>query len=488
MTAARRPALATAALLAAALLPALLAFAARPAAAADPIYLGLLRDGTAAYDRKDFVRAAHDLRLACFGLLDEPAPLGDCLVRLAVAQGAAGDADGFLATFGRLAEVEERFAVYGKLALPPEIKDAFEERAAAAVPPSTLAAVPTFAPWAARRAEARWSALPPRERRRELAARLAKEPRDPVANRLLAELDFAEGKTKDAVARAEQAAALAPRDANALCLRGLTRAWARRCKEAVPDLGPCPRSLRETRYATALLGCWVDLGEWREAQGVVDALPSDLKGDRQIAALVARVMLHPAEGASAATAPGGAAGAGGSEAEGARGAHGGNGAAGAATGAGGAAKAPGEPPAPARPAAAPALSPALSPSLSAADRASLDRSRSLLKSSRTADLKQALDLARQVADAHPDLREAQLLAGEAAYRNSRWREAAELLRRGGDPPVDRPELYFYLAVSLYESGDAPGAATALRLSLPRLQKTPYVELYTRRILGTGNGR
>jgi tetratricopeptide (TPR) repeat protein len=460
----RRSVLPAALLLAAALLP----LPARPAAAADPFYLGLLRDGNAAYDRKDYPRAAHDLRLACFGLLDEPAPLGDCLVRLAAAQGAAGDNDGFLATFGRLAEVEERFGIYGRLALPPELRAAFEERAAATVPLSTLAAVPSFAPLASRRAEARWRALPPKERRKELEARLAKEPRDPVANRLLAELDFAEGKTKEALARAERAAAIAPQDPGALCLRGLTRAWARRCKDAVPDLGPCPRSLREPRYATALLGCWVELGEWREAEGVVASLPAELKEDRPIAALVARVQQHAAERPRAAGLPPPA---------------GGVPARPAAAGADPPKPAP-PPPLPARPAAGTGGAAALS----SGERASLERSRSLLKSARTPDLKQAFDLARQVADAHPELREAQLLAGETAYRNSRWREAAAFLQRGGELPEDRPELLFYLAVSLYESGDAPAAATALRRSLPRLQKTPYVELYTRRILGTGNGR
>ncbi len=427
---------------------------ARAAVAADSFYLGLLRDGVAAYDRKDYAAAAHALRLACFGLLEEPAPLGDCLVRLAAAQGAAGDNEGFQSTFGRLAEVEERFGVYRKLALPPDLRQAFEDRAAATVPPSTLAAVPTFAGLASRRAGAQWAALPPKERRRQLEARLAKEPRDPAANRLLAELDFDDGRTAEALARAEQAAALAPADPDALCLRGLTRAWARRCKDAVVDLGPCPRGNREPRYATALLGCWVELGEWREARGVADALAPEVKGERQVAALLARVQQH----APAATAPG----------------------PGVAAVAG--------PPSPA-PVVKPALGAPTTPAtarLSAAERAGLERARSLLKSVQARDLKQAFDLARPVADAHPDVREAQLLAGETAYRNSRWREAASYLRRGGEPPSDRPELLFYLAVSLYESGDAPGAAAALRRSLPSLQRTPYVETYTRRILGPDN--
>jgi hypothetical protein len=41
-----------------------------------------------------------------------------------------------------------------------------------------------------------------------------------------------------------------------------------------------------------------------------------------------------------------------------------------------------------------------------------------------------------------------------------------------------------MAVSLYESGDATGAAAALRRSLPNLQRTPYVDGYARKILGT----
>jgi hypothetical protein len=88
-----------------------------------------------------------------------------------------------------------------------------------------------------------------------------------------------------------------------------------------------------------------------------------------------------------------------------------------------------------------------------------------------------------VADAHPDAREVQYLAGEAAYRNSRWADAAVFFKRGGAPGDDRPELLFYMAVALYEVGDQPGAAAALRRSLPNLQKTPYVEGYVKRILG-----
>jgi len=130
----------------------------------------------------------------------------------------------------------------------------------------------------------------------------------------------------------------------------------------------------------------------------------------------------------------------------------------------------------------PALPRPLSP-LSTAEREAMARSERLLTATAIPDLREALRLARQLADAHPDSKEAQYLAGAAAYRNSRWPEAAAYFRRGGPPGDDHPELLFYMAVAFYEVGDQPGAASALKRSLPNLQKTPFVESYVKRILG-----
>jgi hypothetical protein len=87
-----------------------------------------------------------------------------------------------------------------------------------------------------------------------------------------------------------------------------------------------------------------------------------------------------------------------------------------------------------------------------------------------------------VADAHPGLRDVQQLAGEAAYRISKWSEAADYLGRAGGPGEDQPELLFYLAVALYESGATQTAAAPLRRALPNLQRTPYVDGYAKKIL------
>jgi tetratricopeptide (TPR) repeat protein len=486
-------------------------------AAADPFYLDLLRDGIQSYDRADYPTAVRRLRLACFGLLDDPQQLAGCLIRLGVAQAAAGDADGFRETFRRIVEVEDRFGAYGKADLPPELRSAFEQRALAAIPVPTLEAIPAFKPLLARKLEAQIAALPPRERRRQLDERLVKEPRNAMWNALLAELDLSEGRTAPALARAEQAAALAPQEPRALCARGLARAAGSRCKEAMADLESCYLSGREPSYAAALLGCRVELAQWRQAEEQVRSLPSGLKEDRRVAALIKQVAKHPAvaaapSGGSAAAAAPAAAGPGGTAAPGTPPAAGARAAGGkpaekppAATGkalepapgaagrsappqaaAGNAPSAPDRAgpaasaasPAPGSPPAMPTVRP-----LSPAEREAMARSERLLSATGIGDLREALRLARQLADAHPDSKEAQYLAGEAAYRNSRWTEAAAYFRRGGTPGDDRPELLFYMAVSLYEVGDQPGAASALRRSLPNLQKTPYVESYVKRILG-----
>src|SRR5436305_12671847 len=275
-------------------------------ASADPFYLGLLRDGRIAYDRADYATAAKDLRLACFGLLDDPQPLTDCLVRLAVAQGARNDAEGFRDTFRHLAEVEDRFGAYGKATLPPELRSAFEQKLVLLIPAATLETIPVWKPLLQHKAEAEIAALPPKERRRELDARLAKEPRSLTWNLLAADLDIDEGKAESAIAHAEVTTATAPQDPRATCMRGLARAYGRRCPEALADLAPCPLAAREARYATALLGCRVELGAWRNAEEQVRGLPPQLREDKKIAALAQQVAEHPSPAtppAATATTP-----------------------------------------------------------------------------------------------------------------------------------------------------------------------------------------
>ncbi|HYG62718.1 MAG TPA: hypothetical protein VEL74_09060 [Thermoanaerobaculia bacterium] len=297
------------------------------ARAADPFYTGMLRDGMIAYDRKDYAAAARDLRVACFGMLDEPKPLADCLVRLALAQDRAGNATGFGDTFRLLLDVEERFGAYSQAELPADLKAAFEQRLVATMPAAVLESVAAF---------------------RGLAARQKPE---------------AQGAKTTPAGRNER--------------------------------------------------------------GRRDSPP----GQPAQAAKPEPVVQAPAAIAQAA------------------------------------------PPAP-RP-------------VSEEERQKMASAREILEGDgKTRDLKRAFQLAREVADAHAGSTEAQHLAAEAAYRLSRWQEAAAYFRRGGEPAADQPELLFYMAVALYESGDKAAAAGALQRSLPNLQKTPYVESYAKKILGS----
>jgi hypothetical protein len=295
-------------------------------AAIDPFYQSLLREGILAFDRGDYAASSRTLRIACFGMLDEPKALAGCLSRLALAQDRIDDADGFLETFRRLAEVEERFQAYTGAELPAEIRAALEQRLVARIPAATLRSIPAFRPLADRKE----------------------------------------------VESAESAQSTKPADSKA-----------RRGKADPPPASSPPR-------------------------------------------------VAPA----AATSTG-----------------------------------------PVEPAAEPRA-------LTAAERDKMAEARKLLgQDSKVKELKQAYELARAVADAHAESVEAQHLAAEAAYRISRWADAARYFRRGGEPGENQPELQFYMAVSLFESGDAAGAAAILKRSLPNLQRSPYVDEYARKILG-----
>ncbi len=310
--------------------------AAAPAVAAiDPFYAGLLREGQQALDRKDYGNAARQLRLACFGMLDDPRPLADCLARLLLAQDGSGDVEGVRDTFRRLTEVEDLFKAYSQGDVPPELRAAVEAKLAARIPAATLANAPAF------------------------RSTQGKKPPQPAAG-----TPAAPG-VKAAPAPASPIAALPPQ-----------------ASDSAPGRSPAPAA--------------------------------------------------------------------------------------------GAAKTASTPPAP----------PAADKPLTDAERKKLAQARELLAEQRPSkELRQAFELARSVADAHPGSKEAQLLAAEGAYRISRWSDATTYFRRGGDPGDEEPDRLFYLAVSLYESGDAPGAAAALKRSLPNLKRTPYVESYIKKILG-----
>jgi hypothetical protein len=298
------------------LLALLLAGPASPAGV-DLFYEDLLRSGMHAYDRKEYATAARELRLACFGMLDEPKRLADCLTRLALAQDRVDDVEGFRETFRRIVELEERFSAYTQEGPPVDLRALFEARVPSRIPAATLESTPAF-------------------------RRLARSEKPNAGGR---------PKQERAAVKGEPAPA------------------------STPTASPAPVQVR-----------------------------------------------------------------------------------------------------PSQPEPKPA---------SEAERQKMEQVRKTLgaASAGNRELKAAFQAAREVADAHPDSAEAQHLAAEAAYRLSRWGDAATYFRRGGDPGEDKPELLFYMAVSFFESGDPAGGAAAIRRSLPNLRKTEYVQAYEKKILG-----
>lgn len=320
------------------------------AAAVDPFYLGLLRDGRQAYDRKEYAAASRLLNLACFGMLDEPKVLADCLARLALSEDKADDVDGFRETFKRIAEVEERFSAYSQGELPPELRAALEPRLVVRLPAATLESVPVFRPLVAKKSD---------------------------------------GKKPDAAATVAR------------------------------------------KVDTSSGGATV-----KKPESTPPAMVKKPESTPPAAPIIARKPDPAPTAPATATKP---------------------------------------------PATAPAQD---TRPLNDAERKKMDQARQLLSQERSAkELKQAFELAREVADAHPGAKEAQHLAAEAAYRISRWSDAATYFHRGGDPGEDEPERLFYLAVALHELGDDTAAAGALKRALPNLRRTPYVDSYAKTILG-----
>jgi tetratricopeptide (TPR) repeat protein len=342
-------------------LAALLGLAAGPpATATHPFYEGLLRDGTVALERDQSAAAARDLRLAAFGLLDEPPRLAEALMKLAVAEAGLADEQRVVEVLGRLVDLEERFGAVSATELPAPLQSRFEAAALRYGPDSLLSAVPAFAALVERRAQSRQPAE--RERRRR------------------------GGTTPNAVVstvaepESEQPAVPGPQDAIGEVAAG---------------------------------GKAVETG----ARG--DHPPDATNGQADVPA-------HATEPA--------------------------------------------------------APSPAV---LSTEEQASLEKARHLLARARRAgDLDEALAAARAVADAHPEHARAQELAGEIAYRSSRFAEAARFFDRLPLAATrERPELAFYMAVALYETGQEKRARGILEGALPLIERTAFVEGYVRKILG-----
>ncbi|MGV8042503.1 MAG: tetratricopeptide repeat protein [Thermoanaerobaculaceae bacterium] len=469
---------------------AFLLLAAMPLLAADSFYLGMLRRGTDAFNRRDFPEAVRLLRIACFGFLEEPELLVDGLTRLGLAQLETGDKEAFRATFERVQEAESRFGAYSKAQIAPEQRTAFESAVLRSVPPATLQADPTFTRLVPKPEDV-LAKLPPKQRRSELERLLAQEPTAVRWPLMAAELELGEGRPSQAARHAETALRLQPDSVEASRLRGLALAGDQRWAMALAELERLPDAARDPRVQVATLTSFVELDRWEDAVAFGKALPDTITTRPDVARLLRKAQdeVQKKEARAARRAPTPtptplpeppppaanpeAAPSGEPVAQAAL-------------------TSPPEPPAATptpssrRRSGRPTPTAAPSPNgaaLSPEDVAALAQAQELV---RTNELLRAFGLARQVADANPSAVDAQRVAGEMAYRIARWSDAVRYFKQAGGVLESEPQRQFYFAVALYETGELAQAAQEMRRCVAVLERTPFVDEYVRKILGSGN--
>lgn len=434
------------------LVPASWSAPARAAQAPDPFYVDLLRSGTQALERGETSRAAEELRLACFGMLEQPKELAVCLVRLSLAEAKLGEKEEFLATFRRLEEVETRFKGYGEAQLGSAERAAFEAQALEWVPAEVLRSMPGYGPALREREIAAIRALPANRRLPALQDRIEAEPDVLLWRTMAAELELDEKRP------AAAAGYLAGVDASAdggriACLRGRALAESGSCVQAVADLTLCPGRGRTEALFEPDLACLVELELWAQARELLAVAPPNVRDRSAVRRLIRKIPEEPKpEPAPAASV---------------------------------AATAEPEAASPEPAAQAPTdVSEAQSsvedaPSGLSADEASrAAEARRMLRSARTAaELESAAAIAQELVRAHPDLPELRLLVGEIHYRASRWASCAAEYRKAAAEGPEDPTQRFYMAVCLYEAGDRAAAAEIASSGLDRLPRTSFVQAY-----------
>lgn len=454
--------------------------------APDPFYLDLVARGREARMAGE-PSAERLLRIACFGLLEVPPRLADCLVDLALAQAAADDEPGFEATVERVVEIERRFraltAAREDPGLLPAVRAAaFLAALEARAPDALLAAVPAFEPARIARRAARVEQLDPAERGQALEELMALQPEEPRWRRELAELALASGDAERVLALL----ASLPAAENA-CLRSRARAAIDDCAGAMEDGERCGESAAEPVWL-GQLRCLTRKGDWRTAADLLARLPPALsarKLERKIARDIRRglrTLPPPARQATPAD----------------------EGDAGTETRAGGEGK--GEAPPPRANAETPTPQAAEGASRQAvreppvrvarrgsetpevanqpALRNAIERSRRrLLKAGTEAEVEAVLANAQHLRASHGDHPELLLHIAEINYRLRRWPETVAAIQASGLALDDRPTFLFYYAVALYESGDRAAAANAIERAWPQLRQTEFVHDYAVKILG-----
>jgi thioredoxin-like negative regulator of GroEL len=434
--------------------------AASVAAGAEDFNAERLRSGEDFFAEKRYAEAIDQFRIAAFGYLDQPAALSQCLIRLSLAQSAAGKASDADATILRFLEVERLSRSYPPKGLPPEVAADFRSLLLRRVPEETLLSVPTLA-GLVETEEQKLAHLPPAQRRTAMEAMARREPNSakwPVA---IARDSLERGDAKDAEVWATKALAIEANLAEALAVRARARMARGDYRGALADLGALPAGALEKRpeLNADRFVCLVEVGDWPGADRAAASLPSSVTARADVARATEKLAAEkqrraPSTGAAPSTRP--------------------------APSTGAATAAAGKPPAkPQTPAAAPPAPPAQNNDPAASSRAALDESRRLVYAGRAGDAQRLLTSALQADENNRALRLALL---EAACLGRAYPTAAAQIPLVQPFAESEAPSMFYAAVVLYETGRVQDAQSYLKRAKPRVSG-PLVDEYSRKILG-----
>lgn len=248
----------------------------------DPFYDRLYREGLNARAAGDTGLAARKLRLACFGMLDDPTALAACLGQVALVAAARGETQNVRETVNRLLELERLFQALTKASAAPTGAAALPLLGAADregidglirlnASPQAVADIPSFRLLGLRM-------MPAAERQRELDRKIAVEPRNTDWRQLLAELFYEQKQYAEAAREAQHVLDLKPGTGGGHCLRGLSRVRLDDCGDAtLQDLDHC---LPPAQLGAALekIACYLKRQDAAAARGVLGRLSEAERG------------------------------------------------------------------------------------------------------------------------------------------------------------------------------------------------------------------
>lgn len=121
------------------------AAAAGPGAGAGPVddfYQARLQEGRIAFQTGRPAEAVDQLRVACFGLMDNPPLYSEAIVWLGLSQDRLGRVAEVDTTLRRFLEAEKRFGGYARIVLPAESRREFDGLLSRRLPPGVLLSTP----------------------------------------------------------------------------------------------------------------------------------------------------------------------------------------------------------------------------------------------------------------------------------------------------------------------------------------------------------